>query len=79
MSQIHKCNDGGQDVTGRNTPPDYVPCANQGGEVGSTIITPTGGVQMAGFGMNLPPVAKAVLTGLIVFTVVYWLWKGQKK
>ena len=31
MSQITQCMDGGQDVTGRNTPRDYVPCENQGG------------------------------------------------
>lgn len=72
MSQIHICNDGTEDVTDKGNP-DKIPCANQGGEVGQPNL------QMAGFGMNLPPVAKAVLTGLIVFTVVYWLWKGQKK
>ena len=63
MSQIHQCNDGSTDVTGRATPQEYVPCGNAGGEVGAndmpdgqpsddiTIIedsTPT----TAGFGDN---------------------------
>jgi len=39
MSQIHQCNDGSTDVTGRATPQEYVPCGNAGGEVG-TIIQP---------------------------------------
>jgi hypothetical protein len=32
MSQIHQCNDGTTDITGRNTPKGYVVCANRGGE-----------------------------------------------
>ena len=36
MSKIHKCNNGGQDITGRATPREYVPCSAQGGEVGET-------------------------------------------
>tara|TARA_R110000782_G_C14738481_1_gene405927 strand:+ start:88 stop:363 length:276 start_codon:yes stop_codon:yes gene_type:complete len=37
MSQIHQCNDGSTDVTGRATPQEYVPCGNAGGEV---VVTP---------------------------------------
>tara|TARA_R110000851_G_scaffold86327_4_gene187424 strand:+ start:5579 stop:5836 length:258 start_codon:yes stop_codon:yes gene_type:complete len=36
MSAIHQCNDGGQDITGRATPREYVPCSSQGGKVGET-------------------------------------------
>ena len=35
MSQVHICNDGTSDITGRNTPKGYVVCANGGGEVGA--------------------------------------------
>ena len=31
MSSVYKCNDGGNDVIGRGTSRDYVPCANKGG------------------------------------------------
>ena len=36
MSKIHQCNDGSQDITGRATPPTYVPCSDSGGVVGQT-------------------------------------------
>jgi len=36
MSAIHQCNDGSEDITGRNTPRDYVPCESKGGEVGKS-------------------------------------------
>jgi LPXTG-motif cell wall-anchored protein len=37
MSQIHQCNNGEMEITGRGTPKDYVPCSTKGGEVGRTI------------------------------------------
>jgi len=40
MSQIHQCNDGTEDITGRGTP-NKIPCENQGGEVGSDLPQPT--------------------------------------
>ena len=36
MSKIHQCNDGSQDITGRATPREYVPCSDSGGVVGQT-------------------------------------------
>ena len=36
MSQIHQCNDGTEDITGRGTP-NKIPCVNQGGVVGSAL------------------------------------------
>ena len=39
MSQIHQCNDGTRDITGRGTPKKYIPCENQGGVVGSAQLT----------------------------------------
>lgn len=36
MSKIHQCNDGSQDITGRATPREYVPCIDSGGVVGQT-------------------------------------------
>jgi len=38
MSSIHQCNDGGQDITGRATPSEYVPCSDSGGVVGPQQI-----------------------------------------
>ena len=70
MSQIHQCNDGTQDVTGRGTP-DKVPCENNGGEVGTTPINTT--VQTAGFG-KIPN----FVWGIIALAGVYYIGKNQK-
>ena len=69
MSAIHKCNDGGEDCTGRLTP-DKEPCKNQGGLLGST---PTGNVTTAGFG-NIPQ-AVWWIAGL---GAIYYVGKKQK-
>ena len=74
MSQIHNCNDGTKDVTGRGTPPDYVPCADNGGVVGKMPK-----LQTAGFGENLPMEAKIGLVVIIGLGIGYSLWKGKKK
>lgn len=71
MSAIHNCNDGTKDVTGRGTPPDYVPCANNGGEVGKATKT-----QMAG--LNLPFSMQTALIGVLVVIGGFFLWKRLK-
>ncbi|MDA7669927.1 hypothetical protein N8587_01290, partial [Akkermansiaceae bacterium] len=59
MSQITQCMDGGQDVTGRNTPRDYVPCENQGGikreELQSIPFATPDGLVSAGY-MGIPQI-----------------------
>ena len=68
MSQITQCMDGGQDVTGRNTPSDYVPCENQGGIVtgitGAQGINSSDGLVSAGY-MGIPKIGWIAIIGVL--------------
>ena len=76
MSEIHKCNDGGNDVTGKGTP-NKIPCENQGGEVGKTPMptietnTPNAGQ------VKIPLVAWYLIGGVALFYVFNQLKNSQ--